>query len=472
MGPPQLSAAVLLLILPACVVPESELAVDYLKKFGYISSPGPGDTPHHSPGITGTRDVPRRPLNGSSVSVSEAVKTFQEFAGLTATGKVDEETLKLMSLPRCGVEDFPAASSGNSSSYQSQGSRWEKRTLSYRVTRYSKKMSGALVNADVRRAFRFWSEATNLKFFSKDRGDVDIEIAFFTFSHGDGNPFDGVGGTLAHAYFPRYEGDVHMDDSEAWTENSKKGTNLLQTLTHEIGHSLGLSHSRVSASVMAPFYRGWEPAFKLHSDDIRGIQSLYGTPPVTTSPPIVFPTAKPTTKKPTTDQPSGRLDCPDINTNTQGRAVVARVDGIKSWSACSLKCSQNRKCKHWTWHHEKAAGFEFRCVLMSGFVTKAADSNTISGSADCLCPMVGLNTQGRENSAMVGLEPSWQGCARKCSQSPTYSVWTWHPESAGAFARRCVHMRGYSNLAEDPNTISGTKKCMQETLLYSVIYSS
>jgi len=208
-----------------------------------------------------------------------------------------------MSLPRCGVEDFPAASSGNSSSYQAQGSRWEKRTLSYRVTRYSKKMSGALVNADVRRAFRFWSEATNLKFFSKDGGDVDIEIAFFTFSHGDGNPFDGVGGTLAHAYFPRYGGDVHMDDSEAWTENSKKGTNFLQTLTHEIGHSLGLSHSRVSASVMAPFYRGWEPAFKLHSDDIRGIQSLYGKPPVTTSPPIVFPTAKPTTNKPTTDQP-------------------------------------------------------------------------------------------------------------------------------------------------------------------------
>merc|ERR1719184_4069 len=279
---------------------ESAATIKYLKKFGYISesTPGPGDIPQNSPGLGNTPGkIPGRPQNGSSESVSKAVKTFQEFAGLEATGEVDEETLKLMSLPRCGVRDLVARLPGNVSRYQAQGSVWEKRTLSYRVTRYSRKMSATLVNADVRKAFKYWSDVTNLKFFSKEKGDVDIEIGFFTFNHGDGDPFDGVGGTLAHAYFPRYGGVVHMDDSEVWTENSNKGTNFLQTLTHEIGHSLGLSHSRVSAAVMAPFYRGWDPAFKLHSDDIRGIQSLYGKPPVTTSPPIVFPTIKQTTKK-------------------------------------------------------------------------------------------------------------------------------------------------------------------------------
>ena len=51
-----------------------------------------------------------------------------------------------------------------------------------------------------------------------------------------------------------------------------QGTNLLQTLTHELGHSLGLSHSDVNSAVMAPFYKGWQPDFKLDPDDIQAIQ--------------------------------------------------------------------------------------------------------------------------------------------------------------------------------------------------------
>merc|ERR1712013_790859 len=164
----QLLFAILFLVcLQTCDAFESAATINYLKKFGYISeaTPGPGDIPQNSPGLGNT---PGRPKNGSSESVSKAVKTFQEFAGLEATEEVDEETLKLMGLPRCGVRDPVAKLPGN-------------------VTRYSRKMSGTLVNADVRKAFKFWSDVTNLKFFSKEKGDVDIEIGFFTFNPCMGN---------------------------------------------------------------------------------------------------------------------------------------------------------------------------------------------------------------------------------------------------------------------------------------------
>ena len=84
------------------------------------------------------------------------------------------------------------------------------------------------------------------------------------------------GGTLAHAFFPIYGGDVHFDDDENWTDNFQSGTNLLMTASHELGHSLGLAHSDVRGSVMSPFYTPFKNGLRLHKDDVRAIQALYG----------------------------------------------------------------------------------------------------------------------------------------------------------------------------------------------------
>uniref|UniRef100_A0A182S6F1 Peptidase metallopeptidase domain-containing protein n=1 Tax=Anopheles maculatus TaxID=74869 RepID=A0A182S6F1_9DIPT len=180
-------------------------------------------------------------------------------------------------LPRCGVKDKVGfGSDTRSKRYALQGSRWKVKDLTYRISKYPKRLERTAVDKEIAKAFSVWSEYTDLRFTPKKSGAVHIDIRFEENEHGDGDPFDGPGGTLAHAYFPVYGGDAHFDDAEQWTIDKQRGTNLFQVAAHEFGHSLGLSHSDVRSALMAPFYRGYDPVFRLDSDDIQGIQTLYG----------------------------------------------------------------------------------------------------------------------------------------------------------------------------------------------------
>ncbi|KAK3606463.1 hypothetical protein CHS0354_041409 [Potamilus streckersoni] len=131
------------------------------------------------------------------------------------------------------------------------------------------------------KAFEIWMKHAPLRFqyVGNSRAVTDMDVKFVSKDHNDGTPFDGPGGFNAHAFLPPW-GQIHFDDDETWLTGpsaANSGLDLYIVAAHEFGHALGLSHSNVPGSLMGAFYV-YSPSLKLHSDDIAGIQHLYGKP--------------------------------------------------------------------------------------------------------------------------------------------------------------------------------------------------
>ena len=151
-----------------------------------------------------------------SLSLSSLIKEYQKRFQLTTTGKLDESTKRHMNRPRCGNHDkAPAALTSAAALKQFQ---WSRPSLTYSLRGHPPQISEARTAAIIREAFNAWLDHAPLKIeASCATCKADFIIEFVRDQHADSYPFDGVGGTLAHAFFPE-DGRVHFDRDERWTE--------------------------------------------------------------------------------------------------------------------------------------------------------------------------------------------------------------------------------------------------------------
>ncbi|KAI3700707.1 hypothetical protein L2E82_45344 [Cichorium intybus] len=210
-----------------------------------------------------------------------AVKSYQVYYHLNATGTLDRPTVSQMVMPRCGYHDIETHDHTHNSLHIVSRYRlfpgrpkWPSGQLTYAYG----PLFPARFKPPVDRAFRKWATASSGYFrFSRATSyqGANLKVSFQRVDHRDGSPFNGSGGVLAHAFIPR-DGRLHFDADERWAIGAVPNTFDIETLAlHEIGHLLGLDHSQFQSAIMwGSFFPGVTKG--LSSDDIQGLRNLYG----------------------------------------------------------------------------------------------------------------------------------------------------------------------------------------------------
>jgi hypothetical protein len=262
--------------------PEVSEAQAYLTRFGYFPNPALArDFPAWRPIVAS----PPARADVYDTRTAEAVSALQRNHGLPVTGVVDGPTQAVMKEARCGVPDGIARLDPRDKFFTM--ARWNRTALQWAwVGGPPQGVTVAQTKTQIANATQIWAGATNLTFAEVPPNSffrVDIAINATSFSHQPPGRDDlcGVGAAIADSTAPDgADGPVRLtlnSDCVFSTAIPRPPAtrDLPNVLLHELGHNLGLDHSRVSEhAVMFGGDKGQQTRV-LHEDDRVAMDPFY-----------------------------------------------------------------------------------------------------------------------------------------------------------------------------------------------------
>ncbi|KAF2118102.1 hypothetical protein BDV96DRAFT_377666 [Lophiotrema nucula] len=205
-----------------------------------------------------------------------AIQKIQKILHEPETGEYDDRMDAVMSKPRCGTlqpynETDAKSNSTMHKKYVLWGPKWDHTTITYQFINYTADLPADRQRIIISYAFAQWTQYLPITITpsAANAPHADIHIRFM--SMGPNETAYAFTNLIADGT-SLSTGLINITFNDDWNWTDDRMFNF--TATHEIGHSLGLSHSKVEDAVMWPYYEA--DIRPMHPDDQAAVHSLYG----------------------------------------------------------------------------------------------------------------------------------------------------------------------------------------------------